>query len=88
MRASRSCHRPTEGLREWKWTAFSAVTALSVQGEESWVGSGGPNHSPALFSRCGKENIPSRSSSMKTGAAKVVRCVDVKPSRKHMLIAE
>lgn len=42
----------------------------------------GPDPRPALFQHPGEreENAPSRSSSMKTGTAKVVRRIDVKPS--------
>lgn len=43
---------------------------------------------PCSAHKSEEENAPSRSSSMKTGAAKAVRCVDVKPSGKHMLITE
>lgn len=48
----------------------------------------GEDPHPCSALKAEEENAPSRSSSMKTGAAKAVRCVDVKPSRKHMLIAE
>lgn len=44
----------------------------------------GPDCCPDSFARPagerGDENSPSGSSSMKTGTAKVVRCVDVEPS--------
>lgn len=73
VKASGRSHRRREGLSK-------DGTAPTVRGRA--VGrKGAAGRGPAPFSRPGRgKNSPSRSSSMKTGAAKVVRRIDVKPS--------
>lgn len=78
MRVTRvKASRRSQGGAEGGW---KDGTAPLVRGRDvGRKGAAGP--CPALFSRPGRgKNSPSRSSSMKTGAAKVVGRIDVKPS--------
>lgn len=78
VRALKQGHQPKEKLRTQNQTI--SICSRQESGRQ-WV------PMPSSQGLEGKDS-PSRSSSMKTGAAKAVRCVDVKPSREHVLIAE